>query len=96
MTGAHHYQWARAKGIDHDVLRCGLDPKADIPGRRDEWWQIHPAPFPDDAYSTTFVTERTIDFIEGAEADGEPWMAWCSYPDPHHPLSPPEPWFSSP
>jgi arylsulfatase A-like enzyme len=21
-------------------------------------------------------------------------MAWCSFPDPHHPLSPPEPWFS--
>jgi arylsulfatase A-like enzyme len=94
MTGAHHYQWASAKGVDRHLLRCGLDPKADIPGRRDEWWQIHPAPFPDDAYSTTFVTERTIDVIETAEADGEPWMAWCSYPDPHHPLSPPEPWFS--
>lgn len=94
MSGAHHYQWARAKGIDHDALRCGLDSTADIAGRSTEWWQIHPAPFPHDAYSTTFVTERTIDFIESAESDDEPWMVWCSYPDPHHPLSPPEPWFS--
>jgi arylsulfatase A-like enzyme len=94
MTGAHHYQWARAQGVSKELLRCGLDPSADIPGRSPEWWQMHPAPFPDEAYSTTFVTERTIDFIEDAEASSEPWMAWCSYPDPHHPLSPPEPWFS--
>lgn len=94
MTGAHHYQWARDKGVSHELLRSGLDPDADIAGRSDEWWQIHPAPFPEDSYSTNFVTERTIDFIELSEADDEPWMAWCSYPDPHHPLSPPEPWFS--
>jgi arylsulfatase A-like enzyme len=94
MSGAHHYQWALAKGVDRELLRCGLDPEADIAGRSPHWWQIHPAPFPDEAYSTTFVTERTIDFIEEAHGDGEPWLAWCSYPDPHHPLSPPEPWFS--
>jgi arylsulfatase A-like enzyme len=94
MTGAHHYQWAREQGIDRDVLRCGLDPTADIAGRSEHWWQIHPAPFPEEVSSTSFVTERTIDFIEHAAADGEPWMVWCSYPDPHHPLAPPDPWFS--
>jgi arylsulfatase A-like enzyme len=93
LVGAHHYRWARAQGVDHDLLRCGLDPAAEIPGRSDEWWQIFPAPFPAEAYSTNFVTERTIDFIERAEGADEPWMVWCSYPDPHHPLSPPEPWF---
>ncbi len=93
-SGGHHYQWAREKGVSHEQLRCGLDPQAEIAGRSGEWWQLHPAPFPDEAYSTTFVTERTIAFIEEATGDGEPWMAWCSFPDPHHPMSPPEPWFS--
>lgn len=93
-SGGHHYQWARQKGVSKELLAAGLDPDFDLPGRSPEWWQVHPAPFPDEAYSTTFVTERTIDFIERSTDGGEPWMVWCSYPDPHHPLSPPEPWFS--
>ncbi len=94
QVGAHHYQWAREQGIAHEVLRAGLDPDSDIPVRRPEWWQLHPAPYPEEIHSTNYVTERTIDFIERCDADGEPWMAWCSFPDPHHPLAPPEPWFA--
>ncbi|MDW3217143.1 MAG: sulfatase-like hydrolase/transferase [Acidimicrobiales bacterium] len=93
-VGAHHYRWAREKGVSHELLRCGLDPTADIPGRSPLWWQLFPAPYPEEISSTSFVTERTIDVIEGAEARDEPWMVWCSYPDPHHPLAPPEPWYS--
>ncbi len=91
-SGGHHYQWARDKGVSHELLRCGLDPAFDLPRRSDEWWQIYPAPFPNEAYSTTFVTERTVAFIEEASAAEQPWMAWCSYPDPHHPISPPAQW----
>ncbi|CAB4691915.1 unannotated protein [freshwater metagenome] len=94
FAGAHHYLWARDRGVSHEVLRSGLDPSADIAGRSPEWWQIHPAPFAEDAYSTAFVTERTIEAIEQADGADVPWMVWCSFPDPHHPLSPPEPWFS--
>jgi arylsulfatase A-like enzyme len=93
-TGGHHYQWAREKGATHEQLVAGIDPTADIPGRSPHWWQIHPAPFDDDVYSTTFVTEKTIEFMADAGKAGNPWLAWCSFPDPHHPLSPPEPWFS--
>ena len=32
-------------------------------------------------------------FIEAAEAAGQPWLAWCSFPDPHHPMTPPGKWF---
>jgi len=94
QVGAHHYQWAREQGIAHGVLRAGLDPGYDGVTRRAEWWQLHPAPYPEEIHSTNYVTERTIDFIERSEADGDPWMAWCSFPDPHHPMAPPEPWFA--
>ncbi|NDH76033.1 MAG: hypothetical protein EBY52_04695 [Actinobacteria bacterium] len=34
-------------------------------------------------------------FEEGWDTvEHEPWMVWCSFPDPHHPMAPPEPWFS--
>jgi len=94
MSGGHHYQWALEQGVSHDDLTSGLDPTYDVPDRSEHWWQIHAAPFPEEAYSTAFVTARTIAFIEEAAASDEPWMTWCSFPDPHHPLSPPEPWFS--
>ena len=93
-TGGHHYQWAREKGATHEQLVAGFDPHADVPGRSADWWQLHPAPFDDEVYSTTFVTEKTIEFIDESHAAGKPWLAWTSFPDPHHPLSPPEPWFS--
>lgn len=92
FAGAHHYRWARAQGVSKELLRSGLDPTFPLVGRSPEWWQIHPTPYPEQASSTTFVTERTIDFIEHAHADGVPWMTWCSFPDPHHPLAAPEPW----
>jgi arylsulfatase A-like enzyme len=93
QVGAHHYQWARERGVPHEVLRSGLDPTYERSVQRPEWWQLHAAPYPEEIHSTNYVTERTIDFIERAEADDAPWMAWCSFPDPHHPMAPPEPWF---
>ena len=94
QSGGHHYQWAREQGVSHEDLLAGFDPNYELEGRSADWWQIHPAPFPEEAYSTAFVTARTIAFIEEAAAEAGPWMTWCSYPDPHHPMSPPEPWFS--
>ena len=93
QVGAHHYQWAREQGIPHEVLRSGLDPTVDEAAHRAGWWQLRPAPYPEEIHSTNYITERTIDFIERAEADDTPWVTWCSFPDPHHPMSPPEPWF---
>ena len=50
-------------------------------------------PYDERFHSTTFVAERTIDFIENAAQEDAPWMAWCSFPDPHHPMTPPGQWF---
>jgi arylsulfatase A-like enzyme len=91
-TGGHHYQWARERGATHEQLVAGYTHNSDVQRRSPSWWQIHDAPFPEELYSTSFVTERTISFIESASRQKEPWMVWCSFPDPHHPLSPPARW----
>ena len=57
------------------------------------WWQIYQPPYGEELHSTHFVAEETMAVIrEGAER-GEPWLAFCSFPDPHHPLTPPGDWF---
>ncbi len=92
-SGGHHYLWALERGATHEQLTAGFGSDSQIPERSPHWWQIFPAPFPEECYSTTFVTEKTIGFIEEMTVAKEPWMAWSSFPDPHHPLSPPAPWF---
>ena len=92
QVAGHHYRWALDHGATREQLVAGFRHDSDVPRRSPLWWQIHDAPFPEELYSTNFVTERTIDFIEESTAAGDPWMAWCSYPDPHHPLSPPARW----
>lgn len=47
---------------------------------------------PEDLYSTTYVTERSIAFLEKCskgEYGDKPFFLFCSYPDPHHPVTPP-------
>jgi len=51
---------------------------------------------PEELYSTTFVKENTIDFLKRF-AEGkvlkENFFTFCSFPDPHHPFSPPGKYF---
>ncbi len=92
ITG-HHLHWALDKGGRYEdlVVPYGLD----APARRrsDRWWQVYEPPYDPELHSTNFVTERTIAFIEDAAAADEPWYAWASFPDPHHPMTPPGEWF---
>lgn len=46
---------------------------------------------PEDLYPTSFVRDETISFLKdhAAAHDGEPFFLQCSFPDPHHPFTPP-------
>ena len=48
---------------------------------------------PEELHYNTWVADRTIEFLEEHSQD-EPFFLWCSFPDPHHPYCPPEPWAS--
>ncbi|MDP6125390.1 MAG: sulfatase-like hydrolase/transferase [Candidatus Latescibacteria bacterium] len=42
-------------------------------------------------HHTTYVADRTVDYLENYRSD-DPYFLMCSFPDPHHPYYPPEPW----
>jgi arylsulfatase A-like enzyme len=71
---------------------AGFDAASDVPRRSPLWWQLHDAPYDETLYLAEFVTRRTINFITESADSGDPFMTWCSFPDPHHPLSPPAKW----
>ncbi|MEM7078987.1 MAG: sulfatase-like hydrolase/transferase [Pseudomonadota bacterium] len=92
LTG-HHLQWALEQGARREDVFVEYTAQAPGAHRSEHWWQIYQPPYEERFHSTSFVTRRTIDFIEAAHDAQQPWLAWCSYPDPHHPLTPPGEWF---
>jgi len=99
-VAGHHYQWALGKGARADQLSVEWGAETSALAQYDGWWQVYQPTLPEEFHSTTFVTERTIDFIEqraGRQTNGEnePFFIQCSYPDPHHPFTPPGKWWNA-
>ena len=81
--GGHYRQWFRQQRADWKDLH---DPANEIPHNY-TCPQAYRTPVPEDLYPTTFIAERAIDWI-GARGD-DPFFAFVSFPDPHHPFNPP-------
>ena len=90
-VGGHHLPWAIERGFD--PATAGGGPKSPALFRSEHWWQVSKPAYDEGFHSTEFVTSRSVEFIEGAAADEDPWFLFASYPDPHHPFTPPGEWF---
>ncbi len=49
---------------------------------------------PENLHQTAWISDKTIDFLKEHAGKKKPFFAWCSYVDPHHPWTPPEPFAS--
>jgi len=60
------------------------------------WAAMYPSPLPAELHDTTFITDRSLDFIRRHVADhgDRPFFCHVSYVDPHDPYDPPEPYAS--
>lgn len=50
------------------------------------------SPIPEEFYPTSYLTERAVDFLENYAQEDKgkrPFLLKVSYPDPHHPCTPP-------
>ncbi len=46
-------------------------------------------PIPEELYPTAFIRERAVEWLAGTRDDDQPFFAFVSFPDPHHPFTPP-------
>ncbi|MCP3989134.1 MAG: sulfatase-like hydrolase/transferase [Actinomycetia bacterium] len=92
VTG-HHLAWALEKGGKLDELLVPYTAEAPALDRSEHWWQLYRPTYDPELHSTSFVTERTIAFIDEAVSQDKPWFAYASFPDPHHPMAAPGPWY---
>jgi arylsulfatase A-like enzyme len=84
----HYGRWLKERHPDSDSLR---GPKNQLPGNHYIAPQAWRTRIPEELYPTAYVAERTINYLENyARTDrSKPFFIQCSFPDPHHPFTPP-------
>ena len=84
-TGGAHARWLQEHVPNYKDL---IGPKNQLPHDYVRPDAVRTA-LPEDAYSTSFVRDRALEFLaEHADAD-QPYFLMVSFPDPHHPFTPP-------
>ena len=86
--GGDYLRWVLAQEPGF-AQRVGRDKALPAPGyTTHEGWRTQ---VPEALYSTHYVAQRTIDRLGqfASDASQAPFFLYCSFPDPHHPWTPP-------
>ena len=85
-TGGKHLEFLRAK-LGNDVEKWrGADSQ--LPHTYSCPQAIRTR-LPEELYSTFYIRDRAIDWLTANAAKADPFFCFVSFPDPHHPFSPP-------
>jgi arylsulfatase A-like enzyme len=87
QVGGHYYVWLKARRPDADALR---DRTNQLPHNY-VCPQAFRTPIPEDLYPTAYIAVKVCEWLAHyAEGDrGKPFFLMASFPDPHHPFTPP-------
>ncbi|MEL7099417.1 MAG: sulfatase-like hydrolase/transferase, partial [Pseudomonadota bacterium] len=86
-AGQHYERWFHADGQGDEKNRLYAENGGDTKGAAQTWHsQLPPA-----WHNSTWTADRAIDWLKHGRGD-DPFCAWVSFPDPHHPFDAPEPW----
>jgi arylsulfatase A-like enzyme len=90
QCGGHYYQWLLQQGIDPSTIQGGSVGQAYESSSHMVW----KTSTPEELYPTNYITNVATDFLRTrAKEPHTPFMAVVSYPDPHHPFTPPGKYF---
>ncbi len=84
-AGGHYRQWFREKHADWQDL---TDRANELPHNY-TCPQAFRTPIPEASYPTAYVRDRARDYLQAAAGGEDPFFAYVSFPDPHHPFNPP-------
>lgn len=85
----HYRHWVRERGLDIDAVAGYENARRRYAGW-DEVWQSE---VPAELHPTTFVAEHLVARLHEMAAGDAPFLLFGSFADPHHPFSPPAPYF---
>ncbi|MBX2879706.1 MAG: sulfatase-like hydrolase/transferase [Granulosicoccus sp.] len=78
--------WAREQEPQFDKL---TGPQNALPGNGGSAPQAWRTAVPEELYSTSWVAERSAHYLRDRADDDRPFFLQMSFPDPHHPFTPP-------
>lgn len=78
--------WAREQRDDFDQL---VGPENALPDNQVNAPQAWRTAVPEELYSTTWIADRSEDWLKERVDDSAPFFLQMSFPDPHHPFTPP-------
>lgn len=84
-VGGHYVSWLRSRGVDPDAVRGRGNARVVSP----EWDQVYQPGVDPENYPTSYVAERAVAAIEEYSQSADPYFLMVSFPDPHHPFTPP-------
>jgi arylsulfatase A-like enzyme len=84
-----YLRWLEQRGGDRSLLgAAGAGGGPPRPGG-----ECYRMAMPEALHYNRFIADSAIRVIEEGDADGgRPFFIWCSFPDPHAPVAPPEPY----
>ncbi len=83
--GGHYGQWFRENAENWEELH---DPANQLPHNY-SCPQAYRTPIPEELYSTFFIRDKAIEYLKSQSNKDQPFFAFVSFPDPHHPFNPP-------
>lgn len=83
--GGHYHQWFRENADDWEALH---DNANQLPHNY-SCPQAYRTPIPEELYPTAYVRDSAIDYLKSRKGKSQPFFAFVSFPDPHHPFNPP-------
>ena len=85
----HYRRWLRSQRADADKLvgpqNAIATPDYELSRCRQAWRTR----VPEELYPNTWVAAQTVAAMAAAAKAGSPFFVQCSFPDPHHPFTPP-------
>jgi arylsulfatase A-like enzyme len=87
QVGGHYYVWLKSRRPDADALR----DRANQLLHDYVCPQAFRTPIPEELYPTTYVADKSCEWLDRYAAGNrdKPFFLMTSFPDPHHPFTPP-------
>ena len=83
--GGHYLQWLKRQASDWAWMR---ERKNQLPhGFANP--QAFRTQIQEELYSTSYIRNETQSFLQSSNGEDSPFFAFVSFPDPHHPFTPP-------
>jgi arylsulfatase A-like enzyme len=85
-VGGDYERWLKAEGGDWNARR---GRKNGLPDDRIATPQAWLTGLPEELYPTSYIAQQTEKYLQTRGEESKPFFIQCSFPDPHHPFTPP-------